>query len=270
MAIAVQLQKKLDNLKDLLKGFGKLAVAFSGGVDSTFLLKVAVDVLGDDVIAIYVESPLQPKREKEAVQKLIRKIGAEMDILSVNELTHKVFQNNPPDRCYHCKNLIFSNIIEVAHLKGFSVIADGSNKDDTKDYRPGMKALKERGIKSPLQETGFTKEEIRILSKEYGLPTWEKDALACLATRIPFGEAITSEKLLKVDKAEEYLTDLGFRNVRARYFGEKVLIEVRNDQVVRFDDKDLLNQLETRMKDIGFKKIEIAPEGYKQGRMNPK
>jgi uncharacterized protein len=269
MTIPVNLHKKLDNLKKLLREYGKLAVAFSGGVDSTFLLKVAVEELGNNVIAIYVDSPLQPQREKEAVRQLIRSVGAEIDILSLNELSHSAFKNNPPDRCYHCKGLIFDNIIEITHLKGISIIADGSNYDDTKDYRPGMKALQQRKIKSPLQEVELSKDEIRTLSKEYGLPTWDKDALACLATRIPFGEAVTADKLLKVDKAEEYLTKSGFRNVRARYLGDTVLIEVREDQVIRFKNQDLFIRMEKKMRDIGFIHIEIAPEGYKQGRMNP-
>jgi pyridinium-3,5-biscarboxylic acid mononucleotide sulfurtransferase len=270
MAISGDLLKKLDKLKKLLRGYKKLAVAFSGGVDSTFLLKVATEVLGNNVIAIYVDSPLQPQREKEAVKQLIRSLGAEMDILAVDELSHSAFQNNPPDRCYYCKGLIFGNIIEVAHLKGISIIVDGSNYDDTHDYRPGMKALKEHKIKSPLLEAGLSKEEIRILSKEFGLPTWDKDALACLATRIPFGEAITKDKLMMVDKAEEYLTKSGFRNVRARYLGDTVLIEVREDQVLRLRNNKFYKKLEQRMNNIGFSKIEIATEGYKQGRMNPK
>ena len=270
MTIKGNLKKKLDRLKAILKAYEKLAVAFSGGVDSTFLLKIAVDELGENAIAIYVESPLQPRREKEAIKEIIRNIGAELDVLSVNELNHEAFRNNPPERCYYCKGLIFGNLLEVAHLKGISNVVDGSNYDDSKDYRPGMKALKERGIKSPLQEAGLTKDEIRTLSRDYNLPTWDKDALACLATRIPFGETITTDKLIKVDEAEEYLIDQGFRNVRARYFGETILIEVRHDQVSRFKNSEFFNQIKEKMGKIGFNTIEIAPEGYKQGRLNPK
>ncbi len=174
-------------------------------------------------------------------------------------------KRNEVYRCAEC-----GNIVEVAHLKGIDIIADGSNHDDTKDYRPGMKALRERAIQSPLQEVGLTKDEIRTLSKEYALPTWDKDALACLATRIPFGEAVTPDKLQKVDKAEEYLSDLGFRNIRARYFGDRVLIEVRVDQVPRLYDKEIFKELQIRMEEIGFSKVDIAQEGYRQGRMNPK
>jgi uncharacterized protein len=270
MEVSNELEMKLEKLKYILKGYGKLAIAFSGGVDSTFLLKVATEVLHENVMAIYIDSPLQPDREKKEVHQLVRRLGAELHILSVDELEHSAFQNNPPDRCYYCKGLIFDSVLEVAHLKGIFIVADGSNLDDTKDYRPGVKALRERGIKSPLQEVDLTKEEIRTLSKAYNLPTWDKDALACLATRIPFGTAITRDKLLQVDKAEEFLLCKGFRNVRARYFGDTVRIEVRKDQVKLFENQLLKNEIAEQMQKIGFYRMEIAEEGYQRGPMNQK
>jgi uncharacterized protein len=159
--------------------------------------------------------------------------------------------------------------MEVAHLRGIYSIADGSNRDDTRDFRPGAKALRERNIRSPLQEAGLTKDDIRILSREYSLPTWDKDALACLATRIPFGEAVTKEKLIQVDQIEGYLIEQGFRNVRARHQGKGVLIEVRKDQVSRLQSPEIIDGLEQKVKSAGFSRLKIAPEGYVQGRMNP-
>jgi uncharacterized protein len=263
------LNRKLKKLKGILGEFDKLAIAFSGGVDSTFLLKVAYEVLGNKVMAIFIDSPLQPQREKAAVHKLIHDIGCEMLIMEADELHHPAFRNNPPDRCYYCKGLIFDNLMEVAHLRGIYSIADGSNRDDTRDFRPGAKALRERNIRSPLQEAGLTKDDIRILSREYSLPTWDKDALACLATRIPFGEAVTKEKLIQVDQIEGYLIEQGFRNVRARHQGKGVLIEVRKDQVSRLQSPEIIDGLEQKVKSAGFSRLKIAPEGYVQGRMNP-
>jgi uncharacterized protein len=262
------ISKKLIVLSDLLKSRKRVAIAFSGGVDSTLLLRLAYDNLGKNALGIYCDSPLQPAREKISAVQLAKEIGVELFVITINEIEHDAFRHNPPERCYLCKGLIFDKIVKVAHARGFDVVVDGSNHDDLKDYRPGARALKERGIISPLLEAGLTKEEIRTISKAYGLSTWDKDALACLATRFPFGEKISRKKLEMIDKAEEFLAEKGFRNVRARCFGSMVRIEVRSDQVEDLLLPPLFNEVYQTMLDIGFKKCDIDKQGYRQGHMN--
>ncbi|MBN2524632.1 MAG: ATP-dependent sacrificial sulfur transferase LarE [Bacteroidales bacterium] len=262
------LKSKLARVKHSIKEMRRVAVAYSGGVDSTLLLDIAYSVLGNKAVAIYAESPLQPERERKEVLNFTRKLGVKLLAFEMDELKHAAFKNNPPNRCYYCKSLIFSKIKEIARENNIQFVVDGSNYDDQIDYRPGVKALREKGIRSPLQEAGLTKDEIRKISKFRNLPTWDKDALACLATRIPFGEAVTKGKLKMIDKAEEELIHKGFRNVRARFYGKTVKIEVRNDQVERFSDKTLYNEVLRSMQSIGFCNIEIDPMGYRQGSMN--
>jgi uncharacterized protein len=263
-----EISVKLIVLKNLLKSWRKAAIAFSGGVDSTLLLKVAYDVLGKDALGIYCDSPLQPAREKGSVYQLAQEIGVELLVITMNEIEHDAFRYNPPERCYLCKGLIFDEILRIANTKGFNIVLDGSNHDDLKDYRPGTRALKERGIISPLLQVGLMKEDIRTISKAYGLSTWDKDALACLATRIPFGEEISRMKLEMIDKAEEFLVDKGYRNVRARCFGSTVKIEVRSDQAESLLIEPMYNEVQKAMLQIGFKKCDIDKQGYRQGTMN--
>jgi len=262
------LKSKLAQVKHSIKEMRSVAVAYSGGVDSTLLLDIAYSVLGNRAVAIYAESPLQPERERNEVLNFTRKLGVKLLAFEMDELKHDAFKSNPPNRCYYCKSLIFSKIKEIAKENQIQFVVDGSNHDDQIDYRPGVKALHEKGIRSPLQEAGLTKDEIRKISKYRNLPTWDKDALACLATRIPFGEAVTKDKLKMIDKAEEELINRGFRNVRARFYGKTVKIEVRNDQVEWFSDKTLYNEVLRSMQSIGFTNIEIDPMGYRQGSMN--
>jgi len=262
------LKSKLAQVKHSIKEMRSVAVAYSGGVDSTLLLDIAYSVLGNRAVAIYAESPLQPERERNEVLNFTRKLGVKLLAFEMDELKHDAFKSNPPNRCYYCKSLIFSKIKEIAKENQIQFVVDGSNHDDQIDYRPGVKALREKGIRSPLQEAGLTKDEIRKISKYRNLPTWDKDALACLATRIPFGEAVTKDKLKMIDKAEEELINRGFRNVRARFYGKTVKIEVRNDQVEWFSDKTLYNEVLRSMQSIGFTNIEIDPMGYRQGSMN--
>lgn len=262
------LQGKLEKLIENLNQYTSITIAFSGGVDSTLLLKVAREVLGDKVLAIYVDSPLQPARERAAINQLAESIGSDLHILTMDDLDHEAFRNNPPDRCYYCKAYIFDQIIEISHLRGIMHIADGSNADDSLDYRPGAKALAERSVVSPLKKAGLTKQEVRDLSYYYGLPTWEKDALACLATRIPYGEPITIDKLSKVDKLEELLHNKGYRNVRVRYHFIRVSVEVRSDQVDHFRNSADLKLFSEEASKLGFRKVDIQESGYKQGRMN--
>ncbi|MBN1950204.1 MAG: ATP-dependent sacrificial sulfur transferase LarE [Bacteroidales bacterium] len=264
------LQKKYDELKQIVGSCPSVAVAFSGGVDSTLLLKVCRDVLRDKCIAIFSDSVLQPAREKEATLTLAREIGTELVILEGIDLKNDAFRKNPHNRCYLCKGIIFDQIMQAAAEKHIDCIFDGSNMDDLSDYRPGKKALNERGIRSPLQEAGLTKAEIRVLSKELGLPTWDKDALACLATRIAYHEEITQEKLLLIDRIESWLVQEGFRNVRARFQDQILSIEVRKEQIPLLKKRIAEPVIENLLGDTVWKQIIIDQKGYQQGKMNQK
>ena len=262
------ISQKLIRLKSIIRDFGKVAIAYSGGVDSTFLLKVANDLPEIETLGIYIDSPLQPEREKKEAIEVAELIHAKMIIIQIDPLLKHDFRMNPKNRCYFCKGLLFDEIIKTANNKGFKHIIDGSNHDDTGDFRPGKKALAERKIRSPLQEVGLTKEEIRILSKEQDLPTWDKDAYACLASRIPFGEEVTLERLNQIDKAEQILLSKGYHYVRARYFGDEVRIEVRHDQVKQLQKEMQQTDISKAILGTGFKKVFIEPLGYRQGSLN--
>lgn len=260
---------KLEKLKSMIGNLNDLAVAYSGGMDSMFLLAVAHEVLGDRVIAVTAVSPVSTEREiceaaEYTTRSGIRLIKTEVDLLGMDK-----FINNPPDRCYHCKREIFSKIIEVSSKEGFSCVADGTNTDDDNDYRPGMRALKELGVLSPLREAGFSKQEIFNLAGEMGIPAKNKPASACLASRIPYGEAITADKLKIIGEAEEYLRNLGFTQVRVRHHGEIARIEVLPDEINRFADKNLRNTISVKLKELGFKFVVLELEGYKKGSLNP-
>jgi uncharacterized protein len=261
-------EEKLTHLKALLKEMGEVTVAYSGGVDSTFLLKVATDVLKDKAMGVLAVSPTFPSREYERAIEVAESFGASIRIIDTNELEDDNFVNNPVNRCYFCKSELFDSIAKMAEDQRFRNFVDGSNQDDLGDHRPGMKALKERNVRSPLQEAGLTKKEIRDLSRDYGLPTWDKDALACLSSRFPYGESINREKLRMVDEAENFLADQGFRNIRARHQGETVNIEVDPLQIPKILDSKTRKVVEEYMTSIGYKKIYIDPEGYRRGKLN--
>lgn len=259
---------KFDKLKGLLKEMDKVAVAFSGGVDSTFLLKVAADVLGDNVIAVTARSSTYPEREFTEASEYIKKLGAKHIVIISEELEIDGFSQNPVNRCYYCKKELFSKVKEIALQHGIKHIVDGSNVDDLGDYRPGMLALKELEVSSPLREAGLTKEDIRRLSREMELPTWNKQPFACLASRFPYGQEITHEKLQMIDKAEQYLLDLGFRQVRVRHHGEVARIEVAREERSRFFDTELLDRVHGKLKEAGFRYVTLDLQGYRTGSMN--
>ena len=264
-----KINDKLDRVKKSLSGMENIAVAYSGGVDSTLLLKIAYDIRGDKVIGIYADSPLQPDRERIHALEVARSIGAKVYVINSNHLLREeTFRMNPRNRCYFCKGFIFNGIISKAKELGYTSILDGSNFDDTSDFRPGRKALIERNIHSPLQEAGLTKEEIRSISKRYGLPTWEKEAYACLASRIPYGMEITLEKLKQVDEVEQILIRRGYHNVRARHYGERIRVEVKENQVMQLREEIEKQELTTAILSKGFKTIGIDPDGYRQGSLN--
>ena len=245
-----------------------MAVAFSGGVDSTFLLKVAHDVLGDNAIAVTARSSTYPEREFKEAVNFAAQNNIEHVVIVSEELEIEGFSENPVDRCYFCKRELFSKIAGIAKEKGIKFVADGSNVDDLGDYRPGLKAVAELGVVSPLREAGMTKEDIRALSKEMGLATWDKPAFACLSSRFPYGQKITKEKLEMVDKAEQYLLDLGFKQVRVRHHGDVARIEVAAHERRKFFDEQLMDRISGEFKKIGFTYTALDLKGYRTGSMN--
>lgn len=213
------------NLSEFFRQHPKVAIAFSGGVDSAYLLSAALKC-GATLKAYYVKSPFQPQFELEDAKRLAQQLGADLEVIPVDVLHCNEVRSNPKDRCYHCKKVMFSHVLEAAKADGFDLILDGTNASDDLSDRPGVKALREYSVRSPLRECGLTKEEIRLLSKEAGLFTWDKPAYACLATRIPTGEEITPEKLVRTEAAEAYLSGLGLRDFRVRLMGSNAKIQV--------------------------------------------
>ncbi|MEG1870891.1 MAG: ATP-dependent sacrificial sulfur transferase LarE [Peptostreptococcaceae bacterium] len=258
--------EKYNKLLDRLKKKGNICIAFSGGVDSTFLLKAAKIVLGENVLAITVTSSMCPNRELEEAKLFCMEIGVKHILLEANEYKVQEFVENGKERCYFCKKGIFMKVKAVAEENGFTYVADGSNKDDDNDYRPGMRALRELGIISPLKEAELTKKDIRELSKELGLKTWKKPSMACLASRIPYGKEITKEKLKKVELAEEFLLSKGFKQFRVRYYDELAKIEVLEEEISKIIS--ISQEIISKFKEIGFTYITIDLEGFRTGSMN--
>jgi len=259
---------KLENLRDYLKQLQSAAVAFSSGVDSTFLLKVAHDVLKDKAIAITAKSCSFPKRELSEAIDFCEKENIKHLIFESEELSIEGFSKNPPNRCYICKKQIFEKTIKLAKENDIKNIIEGSNLDDNGDYRPGMAAISELGIISPLRHCNLSKSDIRALSKYLKLPTWEKQSFACLSSRFVYGETITEEKLKMVDKAEQLLLDMNFHQVRVRIHGMMARIEVAAYEIPRLIDEKIRSQIVTEFKSYGFTYVTMDLLGYRMGSMN--
>ncbi|MFL0197197.1 ATP-dependent sacrificial sulfur transferase LarE [Clostridium sp. WILCCON 0269] len=262
------LNEKLQLLKDIIKEKGSAAVAFSGGVDSTFLVKVAHEVLGDKLVAVTATSSTYPERELKEAINYAKDIGVKHVIISSEELEIEGFANNSINRCYYCKKELFTKIKEVALDNGAEYIFDGSNLDDMNDFRPGMQAATELEVISPLKQADLTKDDIRQLSKKFGLPTWDKPSFACLSSRFPYGNKITLPKLKMVEEAEQFLIDMGIRQVRVRYHEKIARIEVSPEEREKFFSIEFMDKVGNKFKDIGFTYVTLDILGYRTGSMN--
>jgi len=259
---------KLAELERILNEMGGTLIAFSGGVDSTFLLKVASDTLGPRAVAATATSAVRASDELPRARELARGIGAELVVVETDELDDPEFVSNPPERCYVCKKRLFSELQRIAGARGLAAVAEGTLVDDEADYRPGMRAVSELGIRSPLREAGFTKAEVRELSKEMSLPTWNAPSSPCLATRLPYGTAITEERLHRVERAERLLADLGIVESRVRDHGDVARIEVsRADEHILLEP-DSRETIATGIKALGFAYVAVDLIGYRTGSMN--
>ncbi len=260
--------EKLKRLEKIIRGLGPTAIAFSGGADSSFLAAVAKRILGGNALLVTVVSPFQPRTEKDTACRRARQLGMPHILIRLNPLRIRGFAHNPPNRCYLCKKSIFSRIIRLARQRGFLVVCDGTNADDAADYRPGSKAAVELGIRSPLQEAELGKNDILAISRAMKLSSAGKPSMACLASRFPYGTIITRKALSAVDKAEEGLRNLGFREVRVRYHGDVARIEVARDEMWRMSRPEIRRQAAAAIHKAGFAYVALDLDGYRTGSMN--
>lgn len=264
----MMIHEKYEKLKTILKSYGSTAIAFSGGVDSTLLLYTAHEVMNGRVLAVTASSPSFPARERNEAEAFCEKHGIRHITVDSNELEIEGFRENPPNRCYLCKKELFEEILRIASENQLDCVAEGSNMDDIGDYRPGLKAIEELNIRSPLREAGLFKEEIRAISRELGLPTWNKPSFACLASRFVYGETITEKRLHMIDQAEQLLLDLGFTQVRVRLHGDIARIEILPEEFSRLIQQKNRENITSAFQKIGFSYVTLDLTGYRTGSMN--
>ncbi|MCK4647181.1 MAG: ATP-dependent sacrificial sulfur transferase LarE [Candidatus Aminicenantes bacterium] len=266
--ISVETEMKLEKLRDILRKMGKVLLAFSGGVDSTFLLRVAHDVLGENVLAVIASSVTYPESEKDEAIRLAQGLNIRYKVIHTCEIENPDFAGNSPERCYFCKQELFSKLNDIAKAEGIPYVLDGSNYEDQTDYRPGMRAAKELDIRSPLKEVQLIKNEIRQLSKAFKLSTWDKPSFACLASRFPYYTKVDAKSLEQVGRAEEYLRTLGFTQIRVRHHGQVARIEIVPEEFSKMMEKKIREAIIEHFKKFGYIYIAVDLAGYRTGSMN--
>lgn len=267
--LSAEVREKRDRLLALLRSYGSCAVAFSGGLDSTVLAKAARLALGDAAVAVTGASASLATGELDEAREIARRIGIRHETVSSGEMANPDYRANTPQRCYYCKTEVFGRIRELADRLGLEEVADGSNRDDGGDYRPGMRAVEEQGVRSPLAQCDLAKEDLRALAADWDLPVWDKPATPCLASRIAYGESITPERLAMIDRAERFLRERGFRPLRVRYHrGDVARIEVPPDAIARLIEPEMCQAVVAHLKSIGFKYVSVDLEGFRSGSLN--
>jgi uncharacterized protein len=263
-----ELDAKEHHLRALLAGFDSLIVAFSGGVDSAYLAWLSTDVLGSAALCVTADSPSYPDHHRQLARRIAREFSLHHEIIRTSELERPEYRANPVNRCYYCKQELYTTLSRLAAERGIAAIADGSNADDRGDYRPGRQAAREFGVRSPLDEAGLRKDEIRELSHRAGLPTWDEPASACLSSRIPYQSEVTDEKLRMIERAETVLRDLGFRICRVRHHDTLARIEVGRDELARAIAPEMADTIARELRAIGYRHVTLDLQGYRMGSLN--
>ena len=265
---APELERKLAALSGLLGDIPALIVAYSGGVDSAYLAYAATQALGDRAVCVTADSPSYPERHRALAIRIAAQFHLNHQIIATNEMAREEYRANPANRCYYCKQELYTQLMALAREQGIPVIADGSNADDRGDYRPGRQAAREFGVRSPLDEAGLTKDEIRELSRQAGLPTWDEPASACLSSRIPYFSEVTDEKLRMIERAETVLRDLGFRVCRVRHHDTIARLELGRDEIARALDPEVADAIDRELRAIGYAHVTVDLRGYRLGSLN--
>ena len=263
-----EVASKERRLRDLLASFNSVIVAFSGGVDSAYLWWLATDVLGPAALCVTADSPSYPDHHRQLALRIARDFSLHHEIIHTSELDIPEYRANPTNRCYYCKTELYTTLSRVARQRGFEIIVDGANADDRGDYRPGRQAAREFGVRSPLDEAGLTKDEIRRLSHRAGLPTWNEPASACLSSRIPYQSEVTFEKLRTIERAEQVVHALGFRICRVRHHDGLARVEIGRDELPRALAPEIHDRIVGELRAIGYEQVEIDPKGYRLGSLN--